>query len=392
MASEDLLIWLTDIDLDEYEPGFKALGVKKVKHLVDITENDLNKIGMLELEIRRFFKKIGVTFPTGDKSKTPEAGGAVEQKCFINVPLPSPSFGKSALEISEKNLKEKYSELWYCEPQNFKQRATNEFVLKMCAAAEHRFSTRRHLFTWARTERDLRWNSMLTFAPMTQVSAETAYFKNQNLNYKLNELQNSYKDVFAIAVDIKTHVPAEKKYERVKECVGRVRELKKWCDEGLTLVENQIKSTEGKQGFKEANDFWKHLHSSASQVALKVNQIFESLELASNMYVLKFGEEFTYSQKAAKRRYQKNKHKVENRAARKLSNKEPPKKKAKIISDFFTYRPIEKLSVIIRNKYPELAVYESDATMVSKTLNIKKLSDIILTQYPNLKSYSVTKK
>ena len=56
--AEELQKWLEDIDTEEYLEKFKELGVKKCKHLCDVTHQHLLDMGMLELERKRFFEKL----------------------------------------------------------------------------------------------------------------------------------------------------------------------------------------------------------------------------------------------------------------------------------------------------------------------------------------------
>ena len=85
------------------------------------------------------------------------------------------------------------------------------------------------------------------------------------------------------------------------------------------------------------------------------------------------------------RMLQKNKRKVENRAARKHST-EPHKKQPKTFLDLYlSPRPIDKLSDMIKKRFPELTVYKDNPVSKLKTLRVDMLSDIILKQYPQLR-------
>ena len=116
MAADDFLAWLTDIDLEEYEPALRGLGVKTAKHLADCNVDHLKKIEVLELEIKRCLKKITESFQADATSNIPEVSAAcrVQKEKRINVPL------QSATDISKLSLHEKYSDLWYTEPHNYK--------------------------------------------------------------------------------------------------------------------------------------------------------------------------------------------------------------------------------------------------------------------------------
>ena len=64
VTTVSLHFWLEDIDLKHYEQKLNSLGVRKFKHLIDVTKNDLTEmVKMLKLEIWRFKHKVTETFP-----------------------------------------------------------------------------------------------------------------------------------------------------------------------------------------------------------------------------------------------------------------------------------------------------------------------------------------
>ena len=107
-------------------------------------------------------------------------------------------------EVPQKELIREYRELWYDDPQNFKQPPSNNMVLKMCASARWRFPTKIALGQWARHKRDARWNSLLAFSSPEEVEGETYYFKSLCLESQVNDLKATVKDIvrFRIPMDI----------------------------------------------------------------------------------------------------------------------------------------------------------------------------------------------
>lgn len=119
---------------------------------------------MKELEIARFSKKKQQHFTENNSTNNQkEKKGSQEKK--VQVPLPSNAFGHSVVDKSITELSKEYGNHYYENPQNFKQKASNSFVLKMLSAVSHRFENKSKLYTWGREERDNRWNTM--FKPCT---------------------------------------------------------------------------------------------------------------------------------------------------------------------------------------------------------------------------------
>lgn len=170
-----LLQWLENLDLEEYHDKLLNLGVKKVKHVKECNRDHPTKIGMLELEIERFLKCAS----RKEEDQTTFAHTSAQEKVTLKIHMQSSSFGQSRLDVSEDSLKKEYFDLWYTNPQNFKQRSSNSFILNMCASARWQFASKRKLIDWARKERDFRWNIMLAFANEEEVATESLYFKDQ---------------------------------------------------------------------------------------------------------------------------------------------------------------------------------------------------------------------
>ena len=185
--------WLDDIDLEEYEEQFNALGIKKVKHLKYVTRDHLiDKLNMLELEIPRFEEKIKETFQAVKEKKVEDA----KEVQNVTINMPSPAFGPQKLAIPEEKLIAEYSDLWYEPPAiNFKQRVNNEFILQMCSASRWRFATKNEFLRWARDERDIRWKMLLSCADVEQVKGESDYFKEMCVPYMIERLNGKYSKV-----------------------------------------------------------------------------------------------------------------------------------------------------------------------------------------------------
>ena len=57
-ADPSLLQFLKDADLNRYIQDFMKIGITSVEHLDDLSEKDLDELGMLKMEKKRFWKKI----------------------------------------------------------------------------------------------------------------------------------------------------------------------------------------------------------------------------------------------------------------------------------------------------------------------------------------------
>jgi hypothetical protein len=219
--SDELEAWLADIDLDDYHGALQKMGVKKVKHLRQVQKEHLIKIGMLELEVPRFLEKRQETF----RDEKP-LNLSVPPSPTVGVHMPTTSFGHKWHDIPQSSLVKEYSDVWYEEPQNFKQRASNSFILKMCSAAHWRFSTKKSLYSWARMERDARWNALLTLAEPEELTEDTRYFKDQCITIRLADLDSSYMDVTALLKqDIDAH---QRKQTRLNSYTDQLACLATW--------------------------------------------------------------------------------------------------------------------------------------------------------------------
>ena len=178
MASE-LYTWLEDIDVEDYHDQFLNLGVKKVKHLSDVTEPHLQELGMKELEIKRFMKKVAPSTPQANQE--PQANLGLKSQMspkVIDVKLPTLAFGRTTIPITEYELQKMYPDIWYDTLMNWKQRQSNIFSLNMCASAQWRFpQKKRALYDWARGERDDRLTVSLVFASPEELGSESKYFR-----------------------------------------------------------------------------------------------------------------------------------------------------------------------------------------------------------------------
>ena len=94
--SDELNIWLEDVDLEDYICELAKLGVEMVKHLQQIKKEHLEKMGMLELEIPRFIEKLS-KHDLGLHQNEPQSSN-------VNIHMPSGSFGHTVTDIPEDKL------------------------------------------------------------------------------------------------------------------------------------------------------------------------------------------------------------------------------------------------------------------------------------------------
>lgn len=317
--------------MEEYEEKLRKLGVKRVEHLEDVTSDDLKNIGLAELEVRRFMKKLRPPVTV-----TQQPASSFEEKTKINIPLPSAAFGTVAINMPEAHLKTEYSMLYYECPQNIKHTVMNAFILQMCSAARHRFPTKKELYIWARKERDDRWLSIVCFMDAKDVVGETNYFKNQNILSRAQDIQEKYRDVFRL-LGTKSNPPAMKR-ERVGLCAAEIGSIKKWAEDSLGFIEKKVSLVSGKLGRKEEEKFWKAALKPAVAVCDKMSK--QADELAS--LVAMFDTDDSQKEKSTFRKRMKEKRKTEKRKCRAESLSHAMKKKKmdpsqqKTILDFCT--------------------------------------------------------
>lgn len=270
----ELLKWLEEIDLQEYIENFQSFGATKVKHLKDLTEEDLrDKLKLKELEIRMFQKN--VKLHEGDqKGKCTNPG--------IVFPLPHSAFGHSVATSSEDSLKKEYKDLYFEAPQGLKQRTINSFILPMCAAAHWRYKSKRELFDWARKERDLRWTMKLTFTDSRELENESEYYKGQSLLWRLEKLSRDLRHVH-LMLGLDKPVVHLNKFDQVLQYAGELTTLLKWAEDAEKKIEGALEGASGKKGRKEEEAFWGNLQKKVAPVIKQIQIIHQkakSLESA----------------------------------------------------------------------------------------------------------------
>ena len=188
--------------------------------------------------------------------------------------------------------------MWYDEPQNYKQRMNNGFVLKMCSGANWHFTTKKNLYSWARAERDAQWNAMLTFADAEDLVEESKYFKDQCLAVRLTDLNKTYKDIVVILKD-KEFVQHRRKFARVNSFSEECKSLASWSQEAVKKIDLKVEAVKGKTGRKEEEEFWGKLKKKAEQINSKVIEMSEDANRLKDIFDHEFGTSYTAVEKAA---------------------------------------------------------------------------------------------
>ena len=250
--------WLRKVDLQTFNEQFVKEGCSKLEHLVDVKEEDLKIMGLSNLQIRRFFRERAVVLPSLQPELPRVTTKSTER---LTVHMPSPVFGHKVKDVSKEELIREYEELYYKVPQNYKQHECNSFVLKMLKAAEWRFSTKRSLMDWGRKERDLRWNTILSFSSLNDVSGETKYFQQQCINFKLAEVMKKFNHGL--------------KGDR-KEYLDQLSELLRWAEAGEKKIESHIEQYAAKPTcYKEESDFWGGMKCKAEAAVRKIQKLLD---------------------------------------------------------------------------------------------------------------------
>ena len=115
------------------------------------------------------------------------------------VPIfaPSTAFGHAVFNVDKNSLIREYSKLWYEEPENLKQRASNKFVLDMCTGARNYLQDKYKTIEWGRKERNIRVLMMLTFALKEDIQKETKYFKKECISHNLEAILQQNKEAYS---------------------------------------------------------------------------------------------------------------------------------------------------------------------------------------------------
>ena len=307
---EELYKWLEDIDLEEYYENFVDLGVKKIKHLADVTDVHFKILGFKELEIIRFEKKRS----SAENAVTSKQNASVPT---VSVKMPSLAFGQKTRPVSEKELIKNCKELYYEEPRNWKQRESNEFVLAMCSSASWRFKNNRQLFDWARQERDDRLSAALIFASEDELADESQYFKRQSLTCNIKSLDKDFDDVRPIINGTK---PMNKmKRGRVILYNDEVEQLVKTAEETKLKIEEKHKRALKREGHKEEEEFWLKLLHRANTVQADLDAKYIKIKDLVEKMESEYGPSAAASTSARKKKI------TERRAVKRLKGSRPRK-------------------------------------------------------------------
>ena len=281
--AQELQKWLEDIDIEEYLEKFKELGVKKCKHLCDVTHQHLLDMGMLELERKRFFEKLELAKKDHVELNT----STVTPKTMIGIKMPTLAFGQKQRQIPKSELINEYKDLYYEEPEiNWKQRESNKFTLTMCSSASWRFQSKRALMDWARSEYDDRVNSLLIFCPREDIVGETQYFKKQNIEFGLQKLESEYEDVRKMINNEK--LINKHKRDRMYAFKAEMEALNKTVHETKNFIDNKVSYVSSKNGHEEELEYWTKVRRRSNVVidmlATKISRLDTLLNKATDMF------------------------------------------------------------------------------------------------------------
>ena len=192
----------------------KKAGVTEMQHLQDVGEQDaISEFGMSKFQAKRLvraFQEWKVQQETAKRSRLTSSGinGATNSNFVTNnkaivVTLP-PAFqgffgtrdGGRSVIVPSKMLEKKWRALWYENPLNPWQKASNSFVLRMCESKQHKFRGQRDCETWARKERERRIELLLAVEKNT--AGWSAYYKKKSMYGSLSILEEKYPAVAAV--------------------------------------------------------------------------------------------------------------------------------------------------------------------------------------------------
>ena len=227
--------------------------------------------------------------------------------------MPSQAFGHTVASFSQENLKHTYNELWYKAPQNFRQRDNNTYILQMCSASAWRFNKKKDLITWAREEREDRWNCRISFASVSEVENESPHFRNQSIPYQIHELKESYEDIVKF-LDSKEcpDIPLTKR-QMILTMSSKVDELVEWAEKGVSMINDKMKNLVGKNGRKEEENWWINILKAGNEKTEELKQLSTSLKALADICREKYG--LTQTEMGNIRKGRKNEKKTLKRKA-----------------------------------------------------------------------------
>ncbi len=315
---------LMEYRLEHYKDGFADLGVANERDFLDVTEDDAKQFGMKTLEMRRFvsMKEKLRNIPSGSEQQQNQS----TQSSKISVPLPSQAFAQSHISVTEEELKAKYQAYFYLSPQNLRQNYINSFILKMCSANSWLFGREKDREKWIREERELRWNTYLSIAHKEEVGGETAYYKKQNIDYRMHQTLKEYSDINIDAMKIS-------QIERIHELKEKTEKLSKWADDAMETVQTKYDKVVTDDSKKEQKEFWQKLKTRSREMNEHVHDVLSKISVnLENLEEQSTAK--TYKSKADSRNKAKNivkgqKRKLEGRSekiVKKRGRKEDPTK------------------------------------------------------------------
>ena len=261
----DLDEFMKKNDLEEYTAKLIDLGVKRLKHVIEVAPEDLDSIGMKTIEKRRFLAKAKDLEDAESKSKgSKDFKLQFQPHNTVRVQMPTSSFGQADREISKEQLIKEYGELYYTTPISLKHKVTNNFVLGMCSSAKWRYRTQTELYKWERTERDKRWLMYITFSSCEEIANETEYFKCQSINYKLKLLCKDYKQIMNLLSKDLAVSGTQRNLDDISGFNKEMKSLLKLANESQAEIDKYCMDTINKSGRNEEYEFWKGLKEEKS--------------------------------------------------------------------------------------------------------------------------------
>lgn len=214
---ESIEEWLATHSLSEFGSKMQAFGITEVSHLEDVNgeEDAQSEFGMSRFQARRLLRAFQEWKSQQQKavkrrpvdSSVNNAGSSFKtNNKSVVVTLP-PAFqgyfgtrdgGKSVI-VNSAMLQKKWTSLWYENPLNPFQEASNSFILKMCESKQHKFKSSRECEKWAREERERRIQLLLAVEKRT--AGWTTYYKKKSIYGALSLLQERYPAVAVLDME-----------------------------------------------------------------------------------------------------------------------------------------------------------------------------------------------
>ena len=148
----------------------------------------------------------------------------------------------------------------------------------MCASNRWRFSSKSAMIPWVREEREMRLCAYITFCAAEEMKDETRYYKEQNLNWKINELKSNNMDIVRIANN-KNKITKSKydRYCNLKEQLSNILIIASNAHENIMTRVRETEKHADSESYKEMTLYWINMAKIARKSMESCEELYKKL-------------------------------------------------------------------------------------------------------------------